>query len=515
MKTEGIMRAGVIDIGSSSTKLIIGEVEDNEIKILEFLKHHIPIGRHTFYKGKIPQESINQIITTLVNFKEVLSQYEAAKVVVIATTAVREARNKDIFIDAVARKTGLNIEILTVGDVVYYFDAYLSHKLKKKYPLHERNVLIAELGAGSLDVSLMEKGFTLVNIGLPIGTLRLRQLMSKLDASTEENYEAAREYIENEFSYLKRTLPLLEIDDVILIDESYSQHLPNIVPELTAGQIFYPLRKEQADTLTQQLADKTAEEVSQAYRIPPETADTFADYAIIANQFFQLIRSDHIYLLETSLAEAILANVLVGFELAKKYDKTNQLISVAIYLCHKYEVDFDHAACVAGLCDTLFNRLWTHLGLKREDSLYLLLAAYLHDIGSFIYNRAHHKHSEYIISCQSLFRLTDEEIKVIACIGRYHRKAVPAPGHPLYSSLPGERQLLVQKLSALLRIANALDCSHRQKIDKLEVTISQDKSVKFLVHTKKNFVLEKAEFLDKKDLLEQVSGSLVSLTIKQ
>ena len=135
------LRAGVIDIGSSSIKLLIGEEDNKEIKLLESLKNLAPTGKQTFYKGRVSQQGINQIVSILEKYKRVLADYETDNVTVIATTAIREADNRDILLDTVKRKTGLNIEILTVGDVVYYLDAFLHHKLRDTYPVHEKNLL--------------------------------------------------------------------------------------------------------------------------------------------------------------------------------------------------------------------------------------------------------------------------------------------------------------------------------------------------------------------------------------
>src|SRR5258708_35687027 len=135
----------------------------------------------------------------------------------IATTAVRESRNRDIFLDTVLRKTGFKIDVLNAGDVVYYIDYFLSHKLKKTYPVDKKNLLIAELGAGSLDISVMEKGQTLMNIGFPIGTLRLSQFMENLDGSMQEIHEATEEYIENEILFFKKINQGLMIHDIFLI----------------------------------------------------------------------------------------------------------------------------------------------------------------------------------------------------------------------------------------------------------------------------------------------------------
>ncbi len=508
------MRTGVIDIGSRTIKLLIGEDANNDIKILDSLRNVIPIANDTFQKNRISQETINLTIKVLEKYKRVLADYAITDAKVIATTAVREARNKNIFVDTILRKTGLNVEVLTPGDIIYYIDAYLSYKLKEDHPIHTKNILIAELGSGSLDISLMQKGFSLMHVGLPLGTLRLKQLMTKLNGSTEEIVEGLTEYITNELYYLKRNIPAdIAIDDIILIDENYSNSLSNIL-KLSGEDKFYQLESESTAKVLEILGDKSPAEISQEFKIPVDIAETLVAYVVILNIFFNLIKTPRIFILETSLAEAILAEKLLEIEIAKKYNKTNQLISSAKYICSKYNADLKHGENVASMSEVLFNGLREQLGLKKDAQLYLILAAYLHDIGMFIHNRGHDKHSEYIISNINLFRLTETEMKMIACIARYHRKFYPSDNHPLYASLPQDRQIIVQKLSSLLRMANSLDRSHTQKVKKLEVKLNAHQDVTLTAHVSDNFLLEQDNFQDKKELYEEITGNKVTLVVK-
>jgi exopolyphosphatase/guanosine-5'-triphosphate,3'-diphosphate pyrophosphatase len=508
------MRAGVIDIGSDTIRLLIGEEVGQSIHVVETLQNALPIGRGTFLKGRIAQDMINQAIVILDKYKEVLRQYEVQKIKAVATTAVREAGNRNIFLDTIKRKTGFEIEVLNVGDVVFYIDSYLSFSLEKAYPVHEKNLLIAELGGGSLDISVMRKGFTLMNVGLSIGTMRLQQLLSQLGGSREESAEALKECIENEFIYLAKSIPRVQLDDIVLINENYF-YFQNLLPEKKAALDFFQLTKSEIQNILKELSGKNPETISTIYKIPLAIAETLEAYATILQQFFTLTSKNYIYILQTSLSEAILASLLSGLEISKKYDKDNQLIAVATNLCHRYNLDLNHAKHVAHLSEKFFNHLKGHLGLQDQDSLYLILAAYLHDIGIFVNNRAHHKHSEYIISSLNLFRLTDEEIKAIACIARYHRKATPAKTHFLYGSLPPESQILIQKLSSILRIANALDSTHRQKVKNVEFENERSGDVIVIAHVQDNFLVERIDFLEKKDLFEEITGNKIRLIIKE
>jgi exopolyphosphatase / guanosine-5'-triphosphate,3'-diphosphate pyrophosphatase len=509
------MRAAVIDIGSNSIKLIIGESVGEEVKILEILKNIIGIGYDTFYKGQISQEIFNKTINVLSNYKTIINEYAVETTKVIATTAVREAANKDIFVDTILRKTGFEVEVLNVGDVVYYIDAFLSYKLKTKYPIHEKNLIIAELGAGSLDISVMEKGFSLMNIGIPLGTLRIKQFKSRLDGSHRETGQALDEYIENEMQYLLRSYPNIKIDDVILIDESYSKTLQKIQPNKTRPANFFPLTFREAKQFLKTINGNAIDELTDKYDIPPDISETLDGYAYIVYKLFRLVKQRSIYILETSLSEALLANLLFAVAGSKKYNKTNQLISVAKFLCQRFGSDYKHIKQVAVHAEQLFHDLKNHFGLGEQDLLYLLMAVHLHNIGQFICNRGYHKHSEYIISALNLFRLTPQEIKIIAAIARYHRKAIPQQNHFFYGSLTTDQQIVVQKLSSILRIADALDSSHKQKVKKMEVTFNPRDEIDLTVYVQDSFTYEKVVLGDMKKYFEGVSGLKLNLIVNR
>lgn len=508
------MRAAIIDIGSHSTKLFIAEDDGEDLKIIETLRNANDLGKSSFYKGKIAQDVFNAVIEVLNRYKQVLDGYDIEVVRVIATTAVREAINRNIFIDTVRRMTGFEIEVLSVGDVVYYIDAFISYKLKKTYPINEKNLLIVELGGGSMDISVLEKGFAVASFGMPLGTLRLFQFKNRIEGSKREVYQALEEYVENEIINTKRSFPDIKIDDIILIDESHSTAIHKILPDEKRDGNFFKFRFSESEQLLQKIQTHKVDDISEIFDVPLEMADSIDGYAIILNKLFKLVKKRSIYILETSLAEALLANTIFGTDLSQKYRKQNQLVSVARFLCHKYDLDIKHTRHVAFLSEELFRQLKDLLGLEEDQLLYLTLAAYLHNIGLFINNRSHHKHTEYIINSLSLFRLQPEEIKMIASIARYHRKATPQKSHYNYVSLSSEAQLVVQKLSSILRIANALDAAHKQKIKQIDVQMKKRGIITLEVYTQDSIALERTSFLDRKRFFEEISGKIINLKIK-
>jgi exopolyphosphatase / guanosine-5'-triphosphate,3'-diphosphate pyrophosphatase len=510
-KIKKQLRGGVIVIGSDSIRLLIGEKKSKSIKILEFLRSVLPIGKDTFHKERISQEMINRSIGILHKYSSMLKEYQISDFRVIATTAVREASNRDVFLDTITRKTGFRIEIFTPGDIVYYLDTYLYHRLKDKYPIHDKNVLIAELGAGSVEVSLMEKGYIQMSIGIPLGTLAVKQLFERMHSHSQEAFDALREYIGNELGYLKRIMPSISIDDIILTGENLAYCFKNILQDKSGETGFFPLTRERAQELISRCEGKMTDELVSLYNLPVEIAETADIFPLIVNSFFSLTKKKHIYILETSLPEAILSHNILKYDLSKKYKRIYHLVSMARALCKKFDVDLNHVHFVADLATFLFTSLRKHLGLEKSDLLYLILATYLHDIGMFISNRSHHKHSEYIINALNLFRLSEDDQKIIAGIARYHRKSPPAPSHLIYKSLTHKKQIIVQKLSALLRIANSLDRSHRQKIKKLKVKFTKEQDIVLYALVDDNFILENMAFEEKKVLFEEITGNKIHL----
>jgi exopolyphosphatase/guanosine-5'-triphosphate,3'-diphosphate pyrophosphatase len=148
--------------------------------------------------------------------------------------------------------------------------------------------------------------------------------------------------------------------------------------------------------------------------------------------------------------------------------------------------------------------------LLQQDRLLFEVAAIVHEVGSFIGRRSHHKHSLYIIKHSEIFGLNDEETSIVALVARYHRHALPEADHPYMGDLTREGRIRVSKLASLLRVADALDRSHTQHLQVQKVRVHRDK---LLLHVGNvvNVSVEELGLRSKADLFEQVFGLEVVL----
>jgi exopolyphosphatase/guanosine-5'-triphosphate,3'-diphosphate pyrophosphatase len=177
---------------------------------------------------------------------------------------------------------------------------------------------------------------------------------------------------------------------------------------------------------------------------------------------------------------------------------------------HKFRFDEAHSLHVTELARTLFHALEGEHMLGPRHELLMTVAAVLHDVGLFISSSNHHKHSMYLIQNSELFGLSAGDVFLVSQIARYHRRASPKPSHLDYMALPREDRLAVSQMAAILRVADALDLSHSQRIHDLSGHREEDRFV-IGIPDVEDFSLEQMALKQKGPLFEDVYGMSVLL----
>ena len=186
------------------------------------------------------------------------------------------------------------------------------------------------------------------------------------------------------------------------------------------------------------------------------------------------------------------------------------VIHSAVAVAQKYRVDMTHARLVADLSVRLFDELAAEHGLGSRQRLLLEAAGLLHEVGGFVSSRSHHKHSCYLIANSEIFGLNRTEIAIVAQVARYHRRSGPKPSHAEYVALPRETRVTVNKLAALLRVADALARGHIHSAAELRFERQGDDLVIFIPGIA-DLLLEERAIAGKGDLFEDIYGMKVRL----
>jgi exopolyphosphatase/guanosine-5'-triphosphate,3'-diphosphate pyrophosphatase len=186
-------------------------------------------------------------------------------------------------------------------------------------------------------------------------------------------------------------------------------------------------------------------------------------------------------------------------------DFSQQVLASAESLGEKYRYDARHARVVSRLATRLFDEMQAEHGLPKRDRLLLEVAALLHDVGLFVGTRAHHKHAQYILQASEIFGLSADDRDVIGSVCRYHRRGMPQKAHLTYTALDRQDRVRVNKLAAILRVANALDAEHLDKVRDVRV-VQEDGARVLLVDGTGDLAMERLAATARADLFTETFG---------
>jgi exopolyphosphatase/guanosine-5'-triphosphate,3'-diphosphate pyrophosphatase len=202
------------------------------------------------------------------------------------------------------------------------------------------------------------------------------------------------------------------------------------------------------------------------YQLRPDRADTIVPATAIFLRLAKRLELSSILAPGVGLAAGILEEIVDKFfHVWDAGAEAERILEACLRIGRRFHFDEAHARYVARFATQLFDDLLTVHAFGERDRLLLRAAAMLHDIGDYIHYSGHHKHSQYLIQHADIMGITPEERSIVAAIARYHRKGPPAATHPGYRELSKEARGKVRGLSGILRIADALDREHKQKIE--------------------------------------------------
>ncbi|MFZ5832757.1 MAG: HD domain-containing protein, partial [Planctomycetota bacterium] len=264
------------------------------------------------------------------------------------------------------------------------------------------------------------------------------------------------------------------------------------------------------DKLVDRCERYTSEELSKRHGLPFAEAETLNPALIVYQTLLHKTQCDRMIVSHISMRDGLLLEL--AREVTGQEDEAllAGVIHSAITLAEKYHADLEHARNVADLSVRVFDAIQSDHGLGPRHRLLLRVAALLHEVGGFVSNRAHHKHSEYLIANSEIFGLGRAEMLIIAQIARYHRRSTPRPSHLNYMALPRESRVVVNKLAAILRVADALARGHARRARELRIERQDDELVLALPGSG-DLLLERRSVAAKGDLFEELYGMKVRL----
>jgi exopolyphosphatase / guanosine-5'-triphosphate,3'-diphosphate pyrophosphatase len=501
----------VIDIGTTAIRMAIAEIDQaGGIHTLETVSQAVNLGKDTFTRRRIDRGTIEECVRVLKSYRRLLEEYgidRPEQIRVVATSAVREAENRLTFIDRIYSATGIQVEPIDEAEVNRITYLGIQPYLKTEPELAQGSAIVVEIGGGSTEVLLVHDGQVAYAHTYRLGSLRLRETLAAFRAPAAQARHIMENQIERTIEQVVQQVPEGRRVEMIALGGDVRFAAVRLVPDWDKTHLarlpIGPFEK-----LTDRILSLSEDELVRRYHVTYPEAETLGP-ALLA--YFQLARGlklDHILVTNVNLRDGLLSEVAARGVWSQEF--LEQIIRSALDLGRKFAFDEEHCRHVARLCDALFDAL---AGEHRLDSRYrflLHIAALLHEIGLFVSYKAYHKHSLYLIQNSELFGLGEQDVLLVGLVARYHRRSSPKPIHAGYAALDRERRIAVAKMSAMLRVADALDRSRSQRVGEFQCSRENGRLIVSIPHVD-DLSLEQLALKQKGTLFEEIFGMQVLL----
>ncbi|MEO1009489.1 MAG: Ppx/GppA phosphatase family protein [Planctomycetota bacterium] len=497
--TTGPLRLAAIDVGTNSIRLIVAEHDgEGGYRILDDEKVTPRLGHGLGETGMIAPDRIEQAIDAIERMKQIAIGYGVAEIRVIGTSAAREARNGQELIEGVRRVSNLAMQVIGPDE-----EGRLAHKsVVGAFDVAGRQFAVADIGGGSTELVFSRAGAIEKIVGLKIGAVRMTERFGGADGSRGEHFEEMRQFLRGSIEAAVGRLPLRP---TVLYGTGGTYAALAAIHQASIGR---PIESVQGQRLSRAEVGKTLDAVRELIRrgkdvpgLSKDRYDIIVPGAAIVEALMDVLAAPELVVHDRGIRDGLMLEMIHERTRRRPPAQAGRSASLRRFArtCRYHEAHSEH---VTGLALQIFDQLAErvpalagelapqapahpivldgHTGLDAEARTLLEAAGVLHDIGYLVNHSKHHKHSYYIIANSELDGYGPRERELIANIARYHRRSHPKPSHDAYAALDAHERKVVRRLAAILRVADGLDRTHTQIVERVVVRIDGN-SVVFVV----------------------------------
>ena len=476
-----------IDIGTNSIHMVVVRIEPSlpSFTVIAKEKDTVRLGDRDPDTEKLTPEAIKRSLNTLRRCQELAVSLEVEQIIAVATSATREAPNGESFLRQVESELGITVDLISGREEARRI--YLG--VLSGMDFNEQPHIIIDIGGGSTEIILADIHEPRFLSSTKVGAVRLSKEFVTTDPISDSELKVLRAYVrgmlERPVDEIWQNLQLNEVPRTIgtsgtieTIAEIHAKDTLGSVPDPLNG---YEISYQDIEKIVKRLAKMSYQERLDVSRLADKRAEIIVPGAVILLEAMSMLKLKSIVICERALREGMivdwmLSRGLINSRLRYQNEVKNRNV---IKIAQKYHVDLDYSRRVATFALSIFDQLQGQLYDWGEAQRELLWsAAILHNSGVYVSHSAHHKHSYYLIRNAELLGFTELELELIANIARYHRRSRPKKKHEAYNELPDKYyQLMVRQLSAVLRLAVALDRRNKGAIALVECEYDDDERV--------------------------------------
>ncbi|MDR8390652.1 Ppx/GppA family phosphatase [Aliifodinibius sp. S!AR15-10] len=514
-------RIAAIDLGTNSFHAVIVDIyPDGSFRTVDKLKEMVILAE----KGLgdiLSEDAMDRGLAALKKIKILCDNQGVEEILAYATSAIREARNGGEFIQRMIDE--VQVKALAISGKIEA--ELIGHAVQHGISLDEKPVLMVDIGGGSVEFIIANNKEFFYSTSKKVGVARMAAQFVSTDPISKKEKKKLRNHFKQELSELFEAAEKHGIDTIIGSSgtmENIGQMIANrnsISTKMTLNELQFSsksYKKFYKDFINRDHDDRLGEKGLDDKRV-----DIIAPGLVLLRLLTKKLNIQDIKISESALREGMILQYIKKEKeslnldlLAAKTVGRNPRRRSIFELVRKYRWHEDHSTHVTNMALQLFDELQEQLKLPDGDRELLEYAGYVHDIGYFISRRKHHKHTLYLIRHSDLRGFNNEEINIIANVARYHRRSTPASRHKYYDRQSSGVKERIRKLSGILRVADGLDRSHYQNVQKLEMEVKDGKT-HFYITTESDPELEIWGAMRKRQLFEEITGRPLEIYPKE
>lgn len=507
--SEPTKRIAAIDLGTNSFHAVLVDIyPDGSFRTINKLKEMVVLAEKGL-ENKLGRDAMDRGLEALKRIKFLCDSHNVENIIAYATSAIREAENGGDFIEKVGKQVGIKVRAISGKMEAEMIGLAIKHNIV----LGGEKVLMVDIGGGSVEFIIGDDHEFIYYNSLKLGVARMAAKFVDSDPIKKKEITKLQKHFANE---LKEVAELVKEHKVktIIGSSGTMENIGAMVANRNSLSTKMSLNELEFSSgnfkeLYEDFIKFDRKKRLKENDLEEKRVDIINPGMVLLKFIVDEFKIENIKISEAALREGMILNFIknkkeqLNLDLLANFGDPRRR---SIYeLLRKCNWDEAHSGQVSNFALQFFEVLKAELELEESHRELLEYASLMHDIGYYISYRKHHKHALYLIRNSDLLGFKEDEINIMANVARYHRRSEPAKRHSRYKNLSKKSRNTVKKLSAILRVADGLDRSHYQNVQKLEITNKPD-TISLLITTHGDPELEIWGCLRKAKMLKKLTG---------
>ena len=505
-----------IVIGSAETELRVYDfTSQRRMRQIDCISTRLNLGEDAYSRGVLDPGKVARLCEVLKEFKTVMEGYQVDSWRVCATSALREIRSSSITREYIEKQTGLKIRIISNSEQRFLDYKSIACESESFSEIIKSGTAIVDIGGNSMQISFFDNDKLVTTQNIRMGKINTRDNYQHAAKNRKHFESIVRELLEHElngFAKLYQREKERQIRNLIVVDQDLQEIIRSrfarsvkAISENEKSSDVFSISAEKFKELYARLMEMKTDTIASTFELTADSASMVIQSMIYCLVLAERTGAQNLWLMDVSICDGLSYDYGVANKLlTQAHDFEEDIVASARTIAKRYKCNQAHIRHMEQLCAGIFARTKKIHHMGKREKLLLQISAILHNCGKYISLTNVSDCAYNIIMATEIIGLSHQERKMIANVVKYNTVAFTYDrNHQDFSDLSREQYLTVAKLTAILRIANALDRSHRQKCRDAVITL-HDKELVITVQTQEDLTLEKLTLAEREEFFEEI-----------